>query len=199
VTIVVQVTIIKSSPELRVYDFGGHAEQYATHTFFLSKRCVFLLVINLHAPDHADINYWLQQITATAAPYKLIIVFTHVDLFHDDGSVEQAWLNLSRTVIRRFAHCMHERCMVSTVTRAGVQRLREIIVECAVMLSRSQQQLQCELKFEQAMVCVLWIALRADSRCVVADRSQNSRRVDNAVVRVRPVGGSVFDHARLPA
>jgi hypothetical protein len=146
------VTTIKSSPELRVYDFGGQAEQYATHTFFLSTRCVFLLVINLHAPDHADISYWLQQITATAAPYKLIIVFTHVDLFADHVMLEQAWLNLRRTVMRRLAHCIHERCMVSLLTRAGVQQLREIVFECATVLSRSQQQLQCEVKFEQMLV-----------------------------------------------
>jgi hypothetical protein len=147
------VTTIKSSPELRVYDFGGHADQYAMHTFFLSSRCVFLLVINLRAPDHPDINYCLQQLTATAAPYKLIMVFTHVDMFRDDVAVEQAWAAINRTVIRRFAHCIHGRCMLSVVSREGVHQLRKMVAECASMLSASQRRLQCELNLEKLVVC----------------------------------------------
>lgn len=146
--------MIKASPELRVYDFGGQAEQYATHTFFLSTRCVFVLVINLHAPDHADINYWLQQVTATAAPYKLILAFTHVDQFGDRISLEHAWLNLSRTVTRRFSHCVHGHCMLALPTRQGVAQLSEMVIACAGVLSASQRQLQCEVKLEKLLVSV---------------------------------------------
>jgi hypothetical protein len=148
-----KVTTIKSSPELRVYDFGGQAEQLAVHTFFLSTRCVFLLVINLYAPDLVNTNYSLQQLTATAAPYKLITVFTHVDKFRDDVAVEQAWTAINRAVIRRFAHCIHGRCMLSLVSREGVQQLRKMVTECASMLSATQRQLQCEVKLEKLVVC----------------------------------------------
>jgi hypothetical protein len=183
------VTTINSSPELRVYDFGGQAEQYATHTFFLSTRCVFVLVINLHAPDHADINYWLQQITATAAPYKLVIAFTHVDLFVDHVTLEQAWLSLSRTVTRRFAHCIHGHCMVSVVTRAGMQQLAEMIADCASILSASQVQLQCELKLEKLLVRELCDVMLLT--CVA--RAQEARKSESALTL------SWAEYARLAA
>ena len=156
-----QITTIKATPELRIYDFGGGESLYATHTFFLRTRCVFVIVIDLFAPDVDDINYWLQQVSATPLPCKLIMAYTHVDQFADVVGAEHAWHLLNRLVVRRFAHRVHGHCLLSTVTRDGIEQLSEMIFECASVLASSQARLECELKFEKLLVrCfVCWLVV----------------------------------------
>jgi hypothetical protein len=77
--IVVTPWPVSSAQTLMLYDFGGQAVLYPTHAFFLSKRVVSLIVVNLADMDFANVAYWLQQVSQIGRPHRVIVVGTHVD------------------------------------------------------------------------------------------------------------------------
>ncbi|WP_016789655.1 ADP-ribosylation factor-like protein, partial [Vibrio cyclitrophicus] len=53
------------SIDAAIWDFGGQQIMHATHQLFLSRRCVYVLVINDRRDDlqqEQKIEYWLQQV-----------------------------------------------------------------------------------------------------------------------------------------
>jgi internalin A len=55
------------------YDFGGQEIYHATHQFFLSKRSLYLLVVDTRQ-DNANFNYWLEiiELLSEASPSLII-------------------------------------------------------------------------------------------------------------------------------
>ena len=48
-----------NSIKLNVWDFEGQSIAYQTHQFFLSKRSLYLFVVDTRT-EKADTDYWLQ-------------------------------------------------------------------------------------------------------------------------------------------
>ena len=62
------------------WDFAGQEVYYATHSFFLSQRAIYILVFNLLEPEETNqIEYWLQSINSRTENSPIIMVGTHAE------------------------------------------------------------------------------------------------------------------------
>jgi internalin A len=60
---------------LHVWDFGGQEIMHATHRFFLTKRSLYLVVLNgREGGEDADAEYWLKTINALAPNSPVLVV-----------------------------------------------------------------------------------------------------------------------------
>ncbi|MDI3356387.1 GTP-binding protein [Pseudomonas sp. UYIF39] len=63
--------------KLNFWDFGGQQIMHATHQFFLSKRSVYILVLDGRKEE--DPEYWLQHITSFGGDSPVFVVLNKVD------------------------------------------------------------------------------------------------------------------------
>lgn len=63
--------------KLNFWDFGGQQIMHATHQFFLSKRSVYILVLDGRKDE--DPEYWLQHITSFGGDSPVFVVLNKVD------------------------------------------------------------------------------------------------------------------------
>ena len=59
------------------WDFGGQEIMHATHQFFLSKRSVYVLVLDGRKEEDAE--YWLQHILSFGGDSSVIVVLNKID------------------------------------------------------------------------------------------------------------------------
>jgi len=89
--IVKQKSVINSETEdegqLFLWDFGGQEDYFMTHSFFLSRRSVIVVVVDLEACDPDDeqsfefhVGQWLRALQAQVTKPKVILVGTKADL-----------------------------------------------------------------------------------------------------------------------
>lgn len=66
---------------ISIWDFAGQEEYYMTHTFFLSRRCVVVLIVDLAAYKdfQEDVYYWVKAIQAHVPGVTFFMVGTHID------------------------------------------------------------------------------------------------------------------------
>ncbi|EMA2446401.1 hypothetical protein U2G60_001630 [Vibrio fluvialis] len=89
------------SVDASIWDFGGQQIMHATHQLFLSRRCVYVLVINDRRDDlqqEQKINYWLQQVQTYGGNSKVIIIRNKCDMFTlnnvPEGKLKEKYPNL---------------------------------------------------------------------------------------------------------
>lgn len=64
---------------LNIWDFGGQEIQHSTHQFFLTKRSLYLLVLNgREGGEDADAEYWLQLIESFGGDSPVIVVLNKI-------------------------------------------------------------------------------------------------------------------------
>lgn len=63
--------------KLNFWDFGGQEIMHATHQFFLSKRSVYILVLDGRKEE--DPEYWLQHIESFGGDSPIMIVLNKID------------------------------------------------------------------------------------------------------------------------
>jgi len=73
--------------ELYIWDFGGQEDYFMTHSFFLSRRSVVVVVVDLDACDPDDpvsfekhAGQWLRALQAQVSRPKVILIGTKADL-----------------------------------------------------------------------------------------------------------------------
>lgn len=91
----------QKSIKASIWDFGGQQIMHATHQLFLSRRCVYVLVINDRKEDlqqDQKIEYWLQQIKSFGGNSKVLIVRNKQDVFElnnlKEGTLREKFPNL---------------------------------------------------------------------------------------------------------
>ena len=62
---------------LRLWDFGGQEVMHATHQFFLSKRSLYLLVLDSRKDEKAE--YWLKHIESFGGDSPILVVLNKID------------------------------------------------------------------------------------------------------------------------
>ena len=66
--------------KLNVWDFGGQEIMHATHQFFLTKRSLYLLVLDARQDEEANrIEYWLKIVRSFGGDSRVIVVGNQVD------------------------------------------------------------------------------------------------------------------------
>jgi internalin A len=70
-----QLPVDSNDIALNVWDFGGQEIMHATHQFFLTRRSVYLLVLDVRQSDEQNrIEYWLKLIHGFSGGSPVIIV-----------------------------------------------------------------------------------------------------------------------------
>jgi serine/threonine protein kinase len=116
------------------FDFGGQEIFYPTHQFFLTSRCVYLVVFRLDRKDYLErVMYWLRTIDATVsgtpAP-PVVLVGTH----RDQETVTDASMATYRAaledVARRFK-MIQDIHFLSCTKGTGIAQLRAAVADIA--------------------------------------------------------------------
>src|SRR5260221_5549812 len=64
---------------LNVWDFGGQEIMHATHQFFLTKRSLYLLVLNAREGEQdTNVEYWLQLIESFGGDSPVLVIINKV-------------------------------------------------------------------------------------------------------------------------
>ncbi len=70
---------------LNIWDFGGQEIMHATHQFFLTKRSLYLLVLDARqGEDEGRVEYWLALINSFAPDAPVLIIINKSDQHHLD-------------------------------------------------------------------------------------------------------------------
>ena len=63
--------------DAHLWDFGGQEVMHATHQFFLSQRCIYVLVLNSRTDDKAE--YWLKHTSSFGGKSPVLVVLNKID------------------------------------------------------------------------------------------------------------------------
>ena len=107
--------------QLNVWDFGGQEIMHATHQFFLTRRSLYLLVLDARLEkDENRVEYWLKIIESFGGDAPVIVVGNKID---------ERPLDLGRRELR--AKYPNIRAIVETscLTSTGINELRALIAQ----------------------------------------------------------------------
>lgn len=104
------------------WDFGGQEINHATHQFFYSRRCLYILVLDARQDQKAE--YWLKYIESFGGDSPVLIVLNKID---ENPSFE---VN-RRFLIEKFSANINSESFfrISCQTGEGVKYLQETIKE----------------------------------------------------------------------
>lgn len=105
---------------LNVWDFGGQEIMHATHQFFLTKRSIYLLVLDARQGEQESrIEYWLKLIQSFGGDSPVIVVCNKSD--QQEMDLDWAGLQSKYPAIKGFGR------KVSCKTGDGISELRIMI------------------------------------------------------------------------
>lgn len=109
---------------LNIWDFGGQEIMHATHQFFLTKRSLYLLVLDARqGEDEGRVEYWLALINSFAPDAPVLIVINKSDQHHLD--INRRGLQEKYPAIKGF---------IRTSARSG-QGIDQLKTEIAALLA----------------------------------------------------------------
>jgi internalin A len=74
------ITVNNQQIRLNVWDFGGQEIMHATHQFFLTKRSLYLLVLDARLGEEENrLEYWLKMIASFGGESPVIVVGNKID------------------------------------------------------------------------------------------------------------------------
>lgn len=101
--------------KLNVWDFGGQEIMHATHQFFLTKRTLYILVLDTRLSEQENrLDYWLHIIHSYGGNSPVIVVGNKID---------QQALDIDRRGLQAKFPQVKAVLETSCVTRAGIDRL----------------------------------------------------------------------------
>lgn len=111
---------------LNVWDFGGQEIMHATHQFFLTKRSLYILVLDARQGEQDNrIDYWLKIIQSFGGDSPIIVVINKIDAYL--LSLDQRGLQAKYPSIQAFVN-------TSCKTNEGIENLRSTIKEVVMQL-----------------------------------------------------------------
>ena len=104
---------------LNIWDFGGQEIMHATHQFFLTKRSLYLLVINgRDGGEDSDAEYWLKLIESFGEESPIIIVL---------NKISEHPFDLNRSGLRQKYPAIREFIKTDCEVGTGIVELRAAI------------------------------------------------------------------------
>ncbi|MGA1864608.1 MAG: ADP-ribosylation factor-like protein, partial [bacterium] len=64
---------------VRIWDFAGHTVTHAVHQFFLSERCLYIIVYDGRTEERNRLEYWLNHMKNYGGDSKAIILVNKRD------------------------------------------------------------------------------------------------------------------------
>jgi small GTP-binding protein len=115
-----QVRVDGEDINLNIWDFGGQEIMHATHQFFLTKRSLYLLVLNSRQTEAENrVEYWLKLIAGFGGDSPVILVCNQCDA-HE---MELRW----RSLQEKYPHIKHIVRRASCQTREGLLELQQVL------------------------------------------------------------------------
>ena len=112
----------------QVWDFGGQEFMHATHPFFFSARCIYLLVLNVrNTYEQNRVDYWLRTIQAFGGDSPIIVVGNQAD-------AGQHRLDLPYNRLRREYPTIYGFVQTSAAENTGLDDLRHMLEEAIASL-----------------------------------------------------------------
>ncbi len=106
---------------LNIWDFGGQEIMHATHQFFLTKRSLYLLVLDSRLTQEENrVEYWLKIIQSFGGESPVLIVGNKID---------QHPLDIDRTGLQKKYPNIVGILEPSAATGAGIEELKAAIAE----------------------------------------------------------------------
>jgi len=111
----------ESKIQLNIWDFGGQEIMHATHQFFLTKRSLYLLILDSRTSQEDNrVEYWLKIIQSFGGESPILIVGNKIDQRH---------LDLDRTGLQKKYSNIVGVLETSAATGAGIEELKTAITE----------------------------------------------------------------------
>jgi internalin A len=105
--------------QVNFWDFGGQEIMHATHQFFLTKRTLYLLVLDARKGENeSNISYWLKIISSYGGDSPIIIVL---------NKCEQHVLELNETRLRKDYPQIRAILETSCEKNTGIKELKKAI------------------------------------------------------------------------
>ncbi len=107
---------------VQFWDFGGQEISHATHRFFLSEQCIYILVTDANRNDSNIIEYWLDIIRSFGGNSPVLLV---------GSKAEKYSLNVpERELQSKYPNLVHRPVLqTSAKTGAGIEELRNALEE----------------------------------------------------------------------
>ena len=107
--------------KLNVWDFGGQEIMHATHQFFLTKRSLYLLVLDSRMGEEENrLEYWLKIIQSFGGDSPIIIASNKID---------QHPLDLDRRGLQQKYPQIRAILETSCKTNQGLEELKQLITQ----------------------------------------------------------------------
>ncbi|MGH8551803.1 MAG: COR domain-containing protein, partial [Methylococcales bacterium] len=97
--------------------FGGQEVMHATHQFFLSRRCIYVVVLNSRTDDKAE--YWLKHAESFGGDSPVLVVLNKID--------ENPSFEFNRKVLREKYPRIRDFFRLSCRTAQGIEPFREAL------------------------------------------------------------------------
>jgi len=115
------IEVQQSKISLNIWDFGGQEIMHATHQFFLTKRSLYLLVLDSRLTQEENrVEYWLKIIQSFGGDSPVLIVGNKID---------QHPLDIDRTGLQKKYPNIVGILETSAATGAGIEELKAAITE----------------------------------------------------------------------
>ena len=107
---------------LNVWDFGGQEVMHSTHQFFLTKRSLYVIVLDARAgEDQGNLHYWLEMSRVYGSDSPVLIVVNKCDEHYERLDEKRLRLDYENKVKLTWFH------YVSCKTGQGVDDVLESI------------------------------------------------------------------------
>ncbi|MBU1660667.1 MAG: GTP-binding protein [Chloroflexi bacterium] len=111
----------ESKIQLNLWDFGGQEIMHATHQFFLTRRSLYLLILDSrNSQEDNRVEYWLKIIQSFGGESPILIVGNKID---------QHPLDIDRTGLQKKYPNIVGILETSAATGAGIEELKAAITE----------------------------------------------------------------------
>lgn len=104
---------------INIWDFGGQQIQHATHQFFLSKRSLYVLVLDGRRNERAE--YWLRHIEAFGGSSPVLVVLNKMD--------SNPSFDVNRSFLREKYPSIHDFFPTSCETDKGIPQFKEALLD----------------------------------------------------------------------
>jgi internalin A len=109
----------EESVRLNIWDFGGQEIMHATHQFFLTRRSLYILVLNGRSGgEDAEAEYWLRLVESFGGDSAVIVVL---------NKIREHPFDLNRPALQRKFPSIREFIKTDCEDRMGIDQLRRAI------------------------------------------------------------------------
>jgi internalin A len=111
--------IDKERLSAHLWDFGGQEIMHATHQFFLSQRCIYVIVLDSRIDDKAE--YWLKYASSFGGKSPVLVVLNKID--------ENPSFEVNRKLLSEKYPNIHNYHRLSCKNEEGIAEFKQSLTE----------------------------------------------------------------------